>query len=321
MKSFVFTADHGFLLQDETTQDAALRHEARSAAAPRARRAPARRGRHGPRVACRRSATTGSRATCSSATTPRSSRPATPAPRSSTAATALRSGSSRCSPSRGSARSRAASPSTRSRSRPQADVLGLHRLRLRVVFTKAPRRALGFATARDVGPGLRVPDREAVRVILKDVTEPGEAAGRPACRCRSATLGPRCSSASKARATSACTSRSTIPRASRTCRSATPEPWYSVSGTRAARSVDAAVCCARRRGLTRSPTRASARYSCTSRSTASITEPEVTNAARITARRSGASRWSSTSISRSCRSGCGSRPAKAASATFEREDR
>lgn len=56
---------------------------------------------------------------------------------------------------------------------PQPDVVGLHRLRLRVVFSKGTTTSLGFAAARAVDLALRVPERDAVRVVVKDVTKPG----------------------------------------------------------------------------------------------------------------------------------------------------
>jgi hypothetical protein len=56
---------------------------------------------------------------------------------------------------------------------PQADAMGFHRLKLRVVFPKGTTTSLGFAAARAVDLALRVPDREAVRVVIKDVTKPG----------------------------------------------------------------------------------------------------------------------------------------------------
>jgi hypothetical protein len=56
---------------------------------------------------------------------------------------------------------------------PQPDVVGLHRLKLRVVFPKGTTTSLGFAAARAVDLALRVPDRDVVRVVIKDVTKPG----------------------------------------------------------------------------------------------------------------------------------------------------
>ncbi len=49
------------------------------------------------------------------------------------------------------------------------DVMGLHRLRLRCCFAKETTTSLGFAAARTVDLSLRVPERENVRVVYKDV--------------------------------------------------------------------------------------------------------------------------------------------------------
>ena len=56
---------------------------------------------------------------------------------------------------------------------PLPDVAGVHRLRLRVVFAKQTTTSLGFAAARTVDLSLRVLERDAVRVIFKDVSGPG----------------------------------------------------------------------------------------------------------------------------------------------------
>lgn len=55
----------------------------------------------------------------------------------------------------------------------QPDVVGLHRLRLRLVFAKQTTTSLGFAAARAVDLSLRVLERDAVRVVFKDVSGPG----------------------------------------------------------------------------------------------------------------------------------------------------
>ena len=61
----------------------------------------------------------------------------------------------------------------------QPDVVGLHRLRLRVRFAKQTTSSLGFAAPRMIDLAIRVPDREAVRVVIKDVGVPAVAkAGR-----------------------------------------------------------------------------------------------------------------------------------------------
>ncbi|KYF68125.1 hypothetical protein BE15_38100 [Sorangium cellulosum] len=55
---------------------------------------------------------------------------------------------------------------------PQDDVVGLHRLRLRIGFARQTTTSLGFAAARAVDLALRVPDRPPIRVIIKDVAGP-----------------------------------------------------------------------------------------------------------------------------------------------------
>lgn len=54
----------------------------------------------------------------------------------------------------------------------EPDVVGLHRLRLRVVFAKGTTTSLGCAASRTVDLALRVPGRDAVRAVLKDATKP-----------------------------------------------------------------------------------------------------------------------------------------------------
>ena len=56
---------------------------------------------------------------------------------------------------------------------PQPDVVGLHRLRLRLCFAKQTTTSLGFAAARSVDLALRVADRDDIRVIFKDVAGAG----------------------------------------------------------------------------------------------------------------------------------------------------
>lgn len=56
---------------------------------------------------------------------------------------------------------------------PQPDVVGLHRLRVRLCFAKQTTTGLGFAAVRAVDLALRVPDREDIRVVVKDVSAPG----------------------------------------------------------------------------------------------------------------------------------------------------
>jgi hypothetical protein len=57
---------------------------------------------------------------------------------------------------------------------PGADVMGSHRMRLRVVLSSTTTARLGFATARGVDLAIRVLERDAVRTVIKDVTRPGE---------------------------------------------------------------------------------------------------------------------------------------------------
>ena len=56
---------------------------------------------------------------------------------------------------------------------PQPDVVGLHRLRLRVLFARDTTTSLGFAAAQAVDIALRVPGRE-IHVVLKDKDGPAE---------------------------------------------------------------------------------------------------------------------------------------------------
>ena len=58
--------------------------------------------------------------------------------------------------------------------KPEADVIGLHRIRLRIVFSKGSTKSLGFAAVRHIDLSLRVPDRDTIRVVLKDVVGPAE---------------------------------------------------------------------------------------------------------------------------------------------------
>ncbi|WP_437650330.1 hypothetical protein [Sorangium sp. So ce362] len=50
--------------------------------------------------------------------------------------------------------------------------LRLHRLHLRIGFARQTTTSLGFAAARAVDLALRVPDRPSIRVIIKDVAGP-----------------------------------------------------------------------------------------------------------------------------------------------------
>jgi hypothetical protein len=57
--------------------------------------------------------------------------------------------------------------------KPETEALGLHRLHVRVVFAKGTTTSLGFAAARTVDLAIRAPEREPVRAVVKDVTRPG----------------------------------------------------------------------------------------------------------------------------------------------------
>lgn len=59
----------------------------------------------------------------------------------------------------------------------QSDVLGLHRLRLRVGFSKGTTTSLGFAAARTVDLAVRVPNRQDVQPTIKDVVGPTQLRG------------------------------------------------------------------------------------------------------------------------------------------------
>ncbi len=52
------------------------------------------------------------------------------------------------------------------------DVLGLHRVRIRLGFAKNTTTGLGFASAQTIDVGLRVQDRGDVRVLIRDVSAP-----------------------------------------------------------------------------------------------------------------------------------------------------
>lgn len=54
-----------------------------------------------------------------------------------------------------------------------SDVMGVHRVRVRVNFTKQTTTGLGFATTQYVDVGLRVPDRSDIRAIIRDVSGAG----------------------------------------------------------------------------------------------------------------------------------------------------
>jgi hypothetical protein len=113
---------------------------------------------------------------------------------------------------------------------PQADVMGLHRLRLRAVFPKGTTTSLGFAAARTVDLALRVPDRDKVRVVIKDVMKPGVLrTGRVQVPVSDdwteVFFGLEGPSDERVRV------EIYHPDNIEKVRSATPEQWYSVSGT------------------------------------------------------------------------------------------
>ncbi len=56
----------------------------------------------------------------------------------------------------------------------QDDVLGSHRLKVRLCFAKQTTTSLGFAAPRKVDISLRVAGRDDIRVVFKHVTTPGE---------------------------------------------------------------------------------------------------------------------------------------------------
>lgn len=60
---------------------------------------------------------------------------------------------------------------------PMRDILGLRQLRLRAVVAPSPQGSLGFAAARSISVALRVPDRPDIRVALKDVGGAGSLEG------------------------------------------------------------------------------------------------------------------------------------------------
>jgi hypothetical protein len=110
------------------------------------------------------------------------------------------------------------------------DVVGLHRLRLRVVFPKTTTTSLGFVAARVVDVALRVRDRDQVRVVIKDATGPSElkngrlqvTVGEAWTELFFALEGPM-------------DDRVRVevhhPDSIEKVRAATPDQWYSVSGT------------------------------------------------------------------------------------------
>jgi hypothetical protein len=60
---------------------------------------------------------------------------------------------------------------------PKEDIVGLHRVRVRVVFPKGTTTSLGFAAARTIDLAIQVLDRSDTRVLIKDVSKPGALKG------------------------------------------------------------------------------------------------------------------------------------------------
>jgi len=54
-----------------------------------------------------------------------------------------------------------------------SDAFGFHRLRVRVVFPKESQTSLGFAGARSIDLDLRVPERKDIRATIKEISGPG----------------------------------------------------------------------------------------------------------------------------------------------------
>jgi hypothetical protein len=109
------------------------------------------------------------------------------------------------------------------------DVIGLHRIRVRVGFARNTPTALPFATARAVDVALRVPERPEIRAVIKDVSNPGELRngrvrlplGNAWSEVFFALEGPR-----DERVRIEVHHPDNIERV----QSCTPGPWYSVSG-------------------------------------------------------------------------------------------
>jgi hypothetical protein len=112
----------------------------------------------------------------------------------------------------------------------QPDVVGLHRLRLRLVFARQTTTSLGFAAARAVDLSLRVLERDAVRVVFKDVSGSGTLkAGRLQLPVSEAWtevfFGLEGPTDDRVRV------EVHHPDNIEKVKSASPEAWYSVSGT------------------------------------------------------------------------------------------
>lgn len=116
---------------------------------------------------------------------------------------------------------------------PKSDIVGLHRLRLRVRVAPG---TLGFTAAGVVDIALRVPEREDVRVIVKDATEPAKLkTGR-----LQVPVGDEWSEVFfglEGPADERVRIEVYHAEGIENVQSATPEPWYSVSGTAAGPSA------------------------------------------------------------------------------------
>lgn len=121
---------------------------------------------------------------------------------------------------------------------PLPDAVGLHRVRLRVVFPKGTTTSLGFAAVRAVDLALRAPDRESIRVVVKDVTAPGELrTGRLLVPVGDAWV--EVFFALEGPADERVRVEAYHPDRIEKVLSASPDQWYSVRGTKAAGSSKA----------------------------------------------------------------------------------
>lgn len=118
---------------------------------------------------------------------------------------------------------------------PKEDIVGLHRVRLRVVFPKGTTTSLGFAAVRSVDLAIQTPERGDVRVLIKDVAKPGALKGGRVqvpvgddwCEVFFALEGP---SDDRVRI------EVTHPDKIEKVRSARPDEWYAVSGRQATKA-------------------------------------------------------------------------------------
>lgn len=118
---------------------------------------------------------------------------------------------------------------------PKEDVVGLHRVRVRVVFPKGTTTSLGFAAARSVDLAIQAAEREGVRVVIKDVAKPGALKGGRlqvpvGDEWTEVFFGLEGPSDDRVRI------EVHHPDKIEKVRSATPDEWYSVSGTATAKT-------------------------------------------------------------------------------------